>query len=165
MAIKRLKPRSPEAQLTRMRMRWPDLEPRIVGPESMIAWVGPLRGFQMSYQVQVQWDWRNAKSFPHVFILEPALQPRLDGRFVDIPHLLYNHEIPTDSALCLFDPKAREWDFTLWISDTTVPWASEWLHHYELWHVDGIWRGANAPGPISIGAGMEKELAGVKEQT
>ena len=25
------------------------------------------------------------------------------------------------------------------ISETTVKWASEWLHYYELWHLTGEW--------------------------
>lgn len=158
--ILRVKPRSWGAQVDRMRMRWPEMRHVEVAAKDTVAWIGPLRGFQMSYRVQVQWNWANDRAFPYVFILEPALRPRDGERFVDIPHLLFNRDRPEQSALCLFDPAAGEWNNAMWIADTTVPWASEWLHHYELWHVDGVWRGANAPGPISVGAGLgpEKEL-------
>lgn len=113
----------------------------------------------MTYKVGVQWDWRDTKSIPHVFILEPKLRPRAGMAFYDIPHLLFNAEVPEDSALCLFDPEGREWNATMLIADTTVPWASEWLHHYECWHFDGIWRGPNAPGPISVGEMMAGKRA------
>lgn len=163
MVIKRTKPRSPQSQIGRTAMRWPELVPQIVGVDNALAWIGPLRGFQMSYQVQVQWDWKKPRSLPYVFVLDPPLRARAGGRFVDIPHLIYDGNVPEHSALCLFDPEKVEWNDTMWISDTTIPWASEWLHHYELWHVDGVWRGANAPGPISVGAslGPEKELHNV----
>ncbi|WP_230312598.1 hypothetical protein [Paracoccus lichenicola] len=105
----------------------------------------------MSYDVAVQWEWRNPGSVPYVFVQAPKLRPRAGASFADIPHLLFNSEAPENSALCLFDPKGSEWDATMLIADTTVPWASEWLHHYECWHLDGIWRGPNAPGPISVG--------------
>lgn len=158
---RRLKPRSWGAQVDRMRGRWPEMRRVDVVADNTVAWIGPLRGFQMSYRVQVQWNWIASPSRPLVFVLEPTLRPRLGERFIDIPHLIVDRKTPERSALCLFDPAAGEWDDTMWIADTTVPWASEWLHHYELWHVDGVWRGANAPGPISVGAGLGHE----KERT
>ena len=149
--IKRTKPRSAHAQLQRITQRWPRLRPQVLEAKQLLVWVGPLRGFQREYQVTVQWSWLDPKSFPHVFLLDPVLKPRSGSDFIDIPHLLMDRNSPEDSALCLFDPDAGQWNSTMWISDTTVPWASEWLHHYEFWHLDGIWRGANAPGPISVG--------------
>ncbi len=153
-----------EAQAERMQAVWPGLKPLTVFADERIAWIGPVRGFQMSYKVSVVWN--PTKTIPPlVFVRHPTLAPRLGTDWLDIPHLLYDPESPKDSALCLFDPEQNEWRGSMWISDTIVPWASEWLHYYELWHFDGIWRGANAPGPISIGAGMnrpEKELQNVQ---
>lgn len=116
-----------------------------------VCWIGPLSGFQMFHQVLVQWTWIDPKSRPLVFVLEPVLRPREGEAFVDVPHLQFDSSSPEDSALCLYDPDEGEWNPTMLIADTTVPWASEWLHHYELWHADGVWYGPNAPGPISVG--------------
>lgn len=57
------------------------------------------------------------------------------------PKILQEIHVLQRSALCLFDPDTGEWDNTNLIADTTVVWASEWLHHYELWHVTGEWHG------------------------
>ena len=76
--IRRVKPRSWGAQVDRMRMRWPEMRHVDVAAKNTVAWIGPLRGFQMSYRVQIQWSWAADRAFPHVFILEPALRPR-DG--------------------------------------------------------------------------------------
>lgn len=145
-------------------MRFASIKPLTVFADGRITWIGPVRGFQMSYNVSVVWN--SAKTIPPlVFVRHPTIAPRSGTDWLDIPHLLYDPESPRDSALCLFDPEQNEWRGSMWISDTIVPWASEWLHHYELWHFDGVWRGANAPGPISIGAGMcrpEKELQNVQ---
>lgn len=151
MSLKRRKPRSPHGQLNRMAMRWPDLAARVLSDGPSIVWRGPLRGFQMEYQVLVHWSWQANPNTPHVFVLDPQIRPRPGGRFEDIPHLNFDSANPVDSALCLFDPDDGEWNSKMLIADTTVPWASEWLHHYELWHLDGVWRGPNAPGPISVG--------------
>ncbi len=148
--MRRKKPRSPHSQLNRMSARWPEFDVEVAGGGQYLVWTGPLRGFQMNYQVSVQWRWQKTGSIPYVFILDPKIAPRSGATFEDIPHLLFNSDAPENSALCLFDPDGREWDNTILIADTTVPWASEWLHHYECWHLDGVWRGANAPGPISV---------------
>lgn len=156
--IKRTKPRSVQSQLGRMEKRWPELRPRLAHSNQLLAWVGPLRGFQMSYTVQIQWKWQNSKAVPLAFICEPKLRPREGEDFIDLPHLRYNSDKPEDSALCLYDPDTGEWKNTMLIADTTVPWVSEWLHHYEIWHLDGTWHGANAPGPISIREMIALEL-------
>ncbi len=148
---KRDKPRSAHVQLTRMAHRWPDLVPRVVEKGSGIAWVGPLRGFQMKYKVAVIWEWANTKAVPLVYVLDPPLRPRPRTDFIDLPHLNYDQHQPEDSALCLFDPGIGEWNNAMLIADRIVPWASEWLYYYEIWHLDGIWHGSNAPGPISVG--------------
>lgn len=147
--MKQRKERSVHVQRTRMAHRWPAMESRFIGPGAE-AWVGPLRSFQQDYTVYVSWLYQ-AGFPPHVFVLKPEIKPRSGGEFADIPHLIYNEQEPKLSALCLFDPDQGEWDKTMLIADTIIPWASEWLHDYELWHYDGVWRGPNAPGPISIG--------------
>lgn len=43
--------------------------------------------------------------------------------------------------LCLYYPKDNEWHKGLWIVETILPWASEWLYHYENWVVTGHWKG------------------------
>ena len=34
-----------------------------------------------------------------------------------------------------------EWNPTMLLSRTIVPWASEWLLFYELWVITGVWLG------------------------
>lgn len=134
-----------------MQARWPTFSFEVLDNGPMMVWRGRIRGFQKDYRIQVQWSWLKKGVPPYVFVLDPPIRPRSGEHFVDLPHLIYSEGVPEDSALCLFDPKTGEWSDRKLIADTTLPWASEWLHHYELWHVTGDWRGPNAPGPISIG--------------
>lgn len=70
--------------------------------------------------------------FPSVRVVSPQLAYR-DGERA--PHLYSNGD------LCLFYPKAREWHGGLLLSRTIIPWASEWLFHYEIWLASGTWCG------------------------
>lgn len=140
------RPRSLGAQVARMGARWPQFAFR--RRNSMVSWRGPLRGFQKEYRVEVLWDIQGAAK-PYVYLQEPTLQPREGGTFGEIPHLIFYSEHPELSGLCLFDPDGSEWSNKLLIADTTIVWAAEWLLYYELWHIDGVWRGGGV-GPESI---------------
>jgi len=146
----RKKARPPHAQLNRMSQRWPALHFSMTQDNRHLIWSGPIRGFQMSYRISVFWNWVDEGQTPIVFVRSPKIRPRVGETFESIPHLMFDPDSPEDSGLCLFDPEGREWNTSMLIADTTVPWASEWIHHYECWHLDGVWRGANAPGPISV---------------
>src|ERR1051326_7503210 len=53
------------------------------------------------------------------------------------PHVYPGPEDP----LCLFYPAAREWNSSMLISRTIVPWTCEWLFHFEAWLFTGEWEG------------------------
>lgn len=43
--------------------------------------------------------------------------------------------------LCLYYPRRTEWKGTMFLADTIVPWAVEWLYYYEQWRMTGEWYG------------------------
>ena len=99
--MKRTKPRSAESQVQRMAHRWPSLKMRVYRPMMFdaapsIQWIGPIRGFQREYRILAQWSWLQAVAVPYVFLLDPALKPRVGEDYIDILHLLMgkNHDIP-----------------------------------------------------------------------
>jgi hypothetical protein len=142
-----------------MAARWPQFRfERLKG--SMVRWEGSIRGFQRQYLLEIFWDF-SAPDKPYVVLREPALQPREGNSHEEIPHLLFYSERPELSGLCLFDPNGQEWSNRLLIADTTVVWSGEWLLYYELWHVDGIWRGGGV-GPENI---AEARAAAVYRET
>jgi len=67
-----------------------------------------------------------------VQILDPPLQDRQGER---PPHMYPGNQ------LCLYLPRAKEWDPSMRLADTIVPWTSEWLLHYEVWQATGEWCG------------------------
>lgn len=92
------------------------------------VWLQP-SGLSDVYRVRIEYS---LETNPKVFVEEPALQ-KLDGK--QPPHLY------RDQSLCLYLPGAREWLDSMYISETIVPWASEWLLHYEIWMGTGEWCG------------------------
>lgn len=62
------------------------------------------------------------------------VSPILDRRGVEIlPHTFFGDE------LCLY--YGNDWEEHTPIAKTIIPWASEWLYHYEIWLFTGEWTG------------------------
>lgn len=102
-----------------------------------LDWTGPIQPGPMcdTYRVRITWDGRSSR--PKVRVLSPKLTELPDE---DIPHRFENGD------LCLH--YNGEWDSTMLISETIIPWTSEWLLFYELWLVTGEWLGGgHDPGP------------------
>jgi hypothetical protein len=68
---------------------------------------------------------------PRVSVVEPVLVPReLNEK---IPHTFRS------GGICLH--LNEEWDPSMFIHQTIVPWTSLWLYYYEVWLSTGKWRG------------------------
>ena len=58
---------------------------------------------------------------------------------VDQDYVLADHRLSAGDELCLY--YGNQWDPGELIATTIVPWTSEWLEYYELWHATGLWLG------------------------
>jgi hypothetical protein len=85
----------------------------------------------LTYRVRIKYD---GVREPRTLVLNPVLVAS-PGK--PLPHV-YN-----DGSLCLYD--RGEWHHGLFIADTIVGWAAEWLAHYELWEASGRWHGDTLP--------------------
>jgi len=72
---------------------------------------------------------------PQVFVIEPDLTELAEGR--KLPHVY--EQRPT--RLCLYLPGAKEWNRSMKISETIVPWAILWLFYFEEWLASDEWKG------------------------
>jgi hypothetical protein len=126
-------------QVGAMKKRWPQF---LVQQDNngTLRWTGSVKPFSCEYTVQVVF---NLKIWdrPLAIVLRPELSPREGGVYEDVPHLMFDPDNPKYSALCLFDPNGNEWNRTMMIADTTIPWTCEWLRFYEIWHATGVWHG------------------------
>lgn len=108
---------------------FPDAEIRIKKGE--LVWVGDIKPTSLSLTYQVLLRYRQDKA-PRIHVLKPKLL-RLNGS--PPPHLY------RDGSLCLYYPKHRQWLPNMLLAETIVPWASEYLAHYEVWLATGDWHG------------------------
>lgn len=115
-----------------LRRQFPDAQCWI--KRSELTWVGTLTPFPLSRSYRVQVRCKLSGS-PEVKILDPEFERR-NGK--KPPHL-YQGDL-----LCLYLPGTGEWDRSKLLSDTIVPWASEWLFHYEIWLATGEWQGGGS---------------------
>lgn len=89
------------------------------------------------YVVSLRYD---ARRHPTVRVVNPALVPNGDD---ELPHIC------PDGSLCLYRP--GEWTWGDPLAKTVIPWACEWLFHYEVWRATGEWSGSggNHTGPVT----------------
>lgn len=123
-------------QAARLKQAFPDSKLRFDRNVSLV-WTGHLQPSPLSnvYTVKIRY---RPKDRPEVAIVAPELISMEEDR---TPHVF------TNKRLCLFRYKYHEWDSTMHIADTIVPWTSLWLFHYEIWLATGKWCGANEEHP------------------
>ena len=89
----------------------------------------PLRPTQLSPTYQVRIDYVPERS-PKVFVVSPAL-------------LNATLHVYADGSICLY--YRGEYDNTLPMSETIIPWTAQWLYCYEIWLVQGEWPAPESP--------------------
>jgi hypothetical protein len=106
-----------------LQLRW--MFPNSVGSiqRDVLRWRGELQPTQISATYTIDLSFR-VKRFPKVHVVNAPW--KTDG--VKPPPHTYS-----DGSLCLFYPAANEFDSTMLLAKTIIPWTAEWLLHYELW--------------------------------
>ncbi|HEY5746084.1 MAG TPA: hypothetical protein VIU12_08415 [Chryseolinea sp.] len=103
--------------------------------ERELIWVGELTPTPLSDTYKIKLHFLDGE-FIRINVLAPVL--RLAPTATGLPHV-YSTE---KQELCLYYPKDNEWDPSMYYVRTLIPWASEWLYHYEVWlATGGVWHG------------------------
>lgn len=123
-------PLSLAAQTARMAAQWPVFTHLIRRGEA--EWIGALTPWALGETYCIRVRFKSGKA-PRVHVVEPQLRPREPGG--QVPHTY------SGNALCLYRPRNREWNSSLAIAETIIPWSCEWLYFYEVWLVTGEWLG------------------------
>lgn len=102
--------------------------------DGVLWWCGKVRPTALSREYKVLLTYGGNQ--PTTWVIGDELK-QLDH--VDFPH---NYEVDQNSKMakiCLYLPGANEWSNRKYLSNTIIPWAIEWLYHYEIW--TGEWCG------------------------
>jgi len=95
-----------------------------------LTWYGEVQPTPMSRSYTLRLTYAGGNRTPTVTIVRPQLRIDADQ---NLPHTYSGNE------LCLCYPE--QWNAGQLISRTIIPWASEWLLHFEIYTVTGEWHG------------------------
>jgi hypothetical protein len=95
-----------------------------------ITWTGELQPTARSatYLVEITYT---VPARPRIRVLRPELKRREGAH--NLPHVF------EDDLLCVHE--AQDWNATMIIANTILPWISGWLYFYEVWLDTGYWEG------------------------
>jgi hypothetical protein len=98
-----------------------------------ITWIGPWQPEVLcnTYLVKVRYKLNLPR--PQISILTPRLQ--LAKGKTRLPHVYKGGQ----DDICVHT--REDWNPSLLIADTIMPWISEWLFFYEAWLQTGYWEG------------------------
>jgi hypothetical protein len=111
-----------------------------------IDWRGKIQPTAFSETYTVRIEYLVSGKRPTVTVISPELIPNEDGK---LPHIFPGRR------LCLHH--AADWGPWMLISQTIVPWTSEYLLHYEFWRATGKWSGGGHE-PVLYRADEQMEL-------
>lgn len=113
-----------------------------------VSWTGELCPTPLSERYKIRIQYRLGTP-PEVTVISPELRNREEGS--KIPHLY------TGNRLCLYFPETQEWDASMAVAKTIVPWTSSWLFYYEVWLATGKWEGGGRhPGQAPEDKGVNQ---------
>jgi len=127
---KRLATLSIAKQASILRHKFPESKTRFLKP-SVLTWEGQIQPMPLcrKYTVRIKYK---LKKRPEVIVINPLLKSTKEGPL--------QHVFPGDK-LCLFRYKYFEWNSSMPIADTIIPWTSLWLFYHEIWETTGKWYG------------------------
>lgn len=124
---------SPVAQAEKLRLSIPDSKFTLKSQGGGVVWEGSICPCAISHIYRISIAYSLDKR-PIIRVLSPKLMVPEGHK---LPHV-YSHQ---NQEICLYYPPAKEWHSGMLFTKTIVPWASEWLYHYEIWAATGEWQG------------------------
>lgn len=127
-------------QVADMAACWPQMRKKFSSRQA-VQWQGWMESQFSRYRLDIRYAlplspyaiWQ-----PEVRVIEPDLFRQPGNADGILPHM---YSPQRDPYMCLFDPDQNEWNSSMSIARTIVPWALDWLACYELWQMTGEWRG------------------------
>ncbi len=140
-----------QAQVSAMAQRWPQFQVSRPG-DQLVIWSGDLQGLERSFHITIEYgtpkqdDQEMYRLMPVVRVQCPSLVLNSEAEEESpLPHVYpdkdNDYRLSPLSPLCLFDPRADEWNHSMKIANTTIPWTARWLACYEIWEATGRWVG------------------------
>jgi hypothetical protein len=137
----RLSVRQQRAHMMRV---WPALDSRFEGGLLIVTGLVQPTPITREYRIRLTY-----KDFfvPKVYVISPKLERRAAEPDTPIPHT-YDYLTVGKERPCVYHPGSDEWNASVLLATSVMPWLLSWLVDYELWHATGEWLGGGMPhGP------------------
>ena len=85
------------------------------------------------YKIRLEY---NVNDRPNLYVINPKPLPLAKNK-IKLEHC-YDQKT---QKLCLYFPDKKEWNKSMALTKTVIPWAYDWLYHYEIWLGTGEWTG------------------------
>ena len=104
-----------------------------------LIWVQKVKPSEYSkeYVITLKYD----GLVPEVYLYNQGIMKIKDEDIPHTYHRFYESEHNEYVKLCLYYPIYGEWTKNMFLSETIIPWAIDWLKYYELWRITGEWLG------------------------
>lgn len=131
------KPKNLAEQLIRLKRKYKPLNYTI--ENNCLFWQQKVKPTELSkeYTITLVYDGK----FPKVYLLNQGIMKKKDEKIKHCLHSKYIDDNNEYVEICLFYPEYKEWTRDMFIADTIIPWAIEWLYYFELWRLTGQWLG------------------------
>lgn len=103
--------------------------------DQQLTWINIISPSPLGGLYKVKLEYRINRA-PKIYVIDPKPLPLAKGE-KKLPHC-YDQK---DQCLCLYYPDGKEWNKTMLLATTVIPWIYEWLYHYEIWLGTGEWTG------------------------
>lgn len=128
----------------------------ITNNDKTILWEGTIQPtpFSREYQVAIKYTLSHS---PVCIVKSPDLSVLAADKV--IPHTYQNQTGIKGTQLCLYLPsikkknKISEWQPTMYLAETILPWASIWLLYFEFWLHSGVWDGGGIEHDVIVESG------------
>ena len=90
------------------------------------------------YKIALEYKFKGAVD---VYLLEPEIDVTRRMEIHTYGMKYHQHYKKELLKLCLVRPMKNEWDTSIALMDSYIPWAAEWTEFYELWKLTGAWHG------------------------
>lgn len=125
--------------------------------EIELIWVGVVTPSPLSatYTIKLHYKYNDGAK---LYVIEPKPLALAQGE-TKLPHVYSTPE----QRLCLYYPNGKEWNTGMLYVHTLIPWACEWLCHYELWVATGTWHGGGIHHPTEAEKQANKQQENLDE--
>jgi hypothetical protein len=133
----RLSVRQQRAHMMRV---WPALDSHFEGGLLVVS--GLVQPTPITREYRVRLTYRDYEK-PKVSVVSPKLERRPQAPDAPIPHT-YEYLTPGKERPCVYYPRL-DWNSSMLIATSVMPWLLSWLVDYEVWHATGEWLGGGKP--------------------